>query len=68
MTLPVLVLTPEGERDRAGEIVEVLPGEKHRFIVPKRAVHGASMLVPDRNSGAEEIWPVVEAFLEPFRD
>jgi len=68
VTRPVLVLTPEGERDRAGAIVEVLPGDAHRFVVPERAVHGASMLVADRNPGADEIWPVVVEFLEAFLD
>lgn len=64
---PVLVLTPEDERDRAKTVVDVIPGDKKRFVVPADAVHGSSMLVPGRNAGAEEIWPIVVAFLEQFR-
>ena len=64
---PVLVLTPENERDRAKTVVSVIPGDKTLFVIPENAVHGSSMLVPDRNPGAEEIWPEVVAFLEQFR-
>jgi len=63
---PVLVLTPEDERDRAKTVFDVIPGDAKRFVIPDNAVHGSSMLVPGRNAGAEAIWPEVVAFLEPF--
>jgi dienelactone hydrolase len=63
---PVLVLTPADERDRAKQVVDVLPGEDKGFVIPDDAVHGSSMLVPARNAGAEEVWPLVRAFLERF--
>ena len=61
---PVLVITPADERDRARVVFEVIPGEKKKLVIPKQAVHGSSMLVEERNPGAEEIWPEVSAFLE----
>ncbi len=63
---PVLVLTPAEERDRAALVFDVLPGENNKLVIPKRAVHGSSMLVNGRNEGAEEIWPEVVAFLERY--
>jgi dienelactone hydrolase len=66
ITRPVLVLTPPDERERAKPIVDVIPAEDKRLVIPDRAVHGSSMLVPERNAGAEAIWPEVQAFLERF--
>jgi len=63
---PVLVLTPADERDRAKPIVDVIPAEDKRLVIPDRAVHGSSMLVLERNPGADAIWPEVQAFLERF--
>lgn len=63
----VLVITPENERDRAKTVYDAIPGDAKLLWIPENAVHGSSMLVPDRNSGADEIWPQVVAFLEPFR-
>ena len=63
---PVLVLTPEDERGRAKPVFDVIPGQRKKLVIPKRAVHGSSMLVTRRNAGAEEIWPEVETFLESF--
>jgi dienelactone hydrolase len=65
---PVLVLTPEDERDRATQIFEVIPSEDKKLVIPELAVHGSSMLVPERNPGAEKIWPEVLAFLDRFSD
>ncbi len=65
---PVLVLTPENERDRAAQVFDVSPSENKKLVIPERAVHGSSMLVPERNEGAEKIWPEVLAFLEQFGD
>jgi len=62
----VLVLTPADEKERAQPIVDVLPGENKQLVIPDEAVHGSSMLVPERNAGAEQIWPVVGAFLKRF--
>jgi hypothetical protein len=64
---PVIVLTPADERDRAAPVVKAIPGEKKRFVVPDEAVHGSSMLVPERNAGADSIWPEVRTFLETFK-
>jgi dienelactone hydrolase len=64
---PVIVLTPADERDRARQVVDAIPGEDKRFVIPDEAVHGSSMLVPDRNAGATTIWPEVETFLERFK-
>ena len=63
---PVLILTPRGERDRAKAVFDVISGEDKELIIPEQAVHGSSMLVPDRNPGADAIWPKVEAFLARF--
>jgi len=63
---PVLVLTPENERDRANTVFEVIPGDTKLLVIPEEAVHGSSMLVPGRNSAADEIWPEVVTFLEQF--
>jgi dienelactone hydrolase len=65
---PVLVLTPADEEDRARPIVDVIAGEDRQLVIPDEAVHGSSMLVPDRNPGAEQIWPAVGAFLKRFLD
>ena len=65
---PVLVLTPQDERDRAAQVFDVIPSENKQLVIPERAVHGSSMLVPERNAGAEKIWPEVLAFLEQFGD
>ena len=64
----VIVLTPAGERGRAEPVFEAVAAEKKRFVIPDRAVHGSSMLVPDRNAGAADIWVEVEKFLAPFSD
>ncbi len=63
---PVLVLTPESERDRAKTVFDVIPGDRKLLVIPEEAVHGSSMLVPGRNSAADEIWPEVVTFLEQF--
>lgn len=64
---PVLVMTPEDERERAKTVFDVLPGDAKVFVIPEEAVHGSSMLVLGRNPGAEQIWPELVAFLEQFR-
>jgi dienelactone hydrolase len=64
---PVFIATPAEEEERAKVVFDVIPGNRKTFLIPEVAVHGSSMLVADRNSGAEEIWPEVEAFLEQFR-
>ena len=65
---PVLVLTPEDERDRAAQVFDVIPSKDKQLVIPERAVHGSSMLVRERNEGADKIWPAVLAFLEQFGD
>ena len=65
---PVLVLTPEDERDRAAQVFDVIPSKDKQLVIPERAVHGSSMLVRERNEGADKIWPEVLAFLEQFGD
>lgn len=67
VTQPVIVLTPADERDRAGPVVEAIAAQDKRFVIPDQAVHGSSMLVPDRNDGAAEVWVEVEKFLAPYR-
>jgi len=64
---PVFVVTPADEEERARVVFEVIPGDRNTFLIPDRAVHGSSMLVLERNPGADEIWPLVERFLEQFR-
>ena len=63
---PVFIATPADEEERAKLVFEVIPGEKKTLLIPERAVHGSSMLVAERNPGAQAIWPEVEAFLEQF--
>ena len=63
VTQPVIVLTPEDERGRAQPVVDAIAAEDKQFVVPDQAVHGSSMLVPDRNPGAAEVWVEVEKFL-----
>jgi len=67
VTQPVIVLTPADERERAKVVLDALPGEDKRFVIPDEAVHGSSMLVPGRNAGAESIWPEVTTFLKRFK-
>ena len=64
---PVMVLAPDGERDQAESVFGAVPAKDKTLVIPEKAVHGSSMLDPDRNPGAEAIWPEVEAFLEKLR-
>ncbi|MFB3117368.1 MAG: hypothetical protein ACE1ZP_01265, partial [Myxococcota bacterium] len=66
VALPTLILTPENERSRAEPILRALSGEHKDLVIPDRAVHGSSMLIPDSNEAASDIWPQVEAFLVQF--
>lgn len=66
VSLPVLILTPEDERARATSIFDAVAGERKELVIPEQAVHGSSMLIAQRNPGAEEVWRRVEEFLEPF--
>jgi len=66
VSLPVLILAPEEERERAEPIRDAVAAERKELVVPARAVHGSSMLIEERNPGAAEIWPVVERFLAGF--
>jgi alpha-beta hydrolase superfamily lysophospholipase len=63
---PVIILTPKDEESRAMPVFDAVAGEQKALIIPKRAVHGSSMLIGDRNAGATDIWPQVEKFLGQF--
>lgn len=64
--LPVLILAPENEREQAQAILDAVGHEDKTLEIPKQAVHGASMLMTDRNPAAAKIWPVIETFLAQF--
>jgi dienelactone hydrolase len=64
---PTLIVTPAGERERAEGIHDALASEDKQLVIPRQSRHGSSMLVSDRNAGAEDIWPGVEEFLKRFR-
>lgn len=65
---PVMILAPPGERAQAAQIFESVPHQEKVLEVPKKAVHGSSMLIAERNPDADTIWPKVTAFLTRFLD
>ena len=63
---PVLILAPQNEREQAQVIHDAVDHEDKKLTVPEQAVHGSSMLIVDRNAAADDVWPVVETFLNRF--
>jgi len=63
--LPVFVSSAPGKEVAAAEALASAAGGRAQHHVPKKGVHGSSMLRPDRNpDGYEAIWSAVETFLE----
>ncbi len=66
LKLPILVLTPPGERSRAVTIFNAIKDPRKRLVTPKYAVHGASMLIRERSPKADLIWKDLLEFLAQF--
>lgn len=63
-TVPVFVAATAKEADTAKPLFDATKTEPRVWLVPQQAVHGASMLRPDRNEGYETIWTALVAFLQ----
>jgi dienelactone hydrolase len=64
--VPVLVASTKEESGDADPIMSALPkSERNLRLIPAHAVHGSSMLIPQRNpEGAEANWNAVLTFIE----
>jgi dienelactone hydrolase len=62
VNVPVFIATPANEAKRAAPIAKAVPRPTSLHL-PPGAVHGSSMLNPQRSKTSEQTWKLVEAFL-----
>lgn len=65
--VPTFLTGAPGELDAVQQIYEAMPIEEKRLCIPGNGVHGASMLIPERNpKGASDVWDELTEFLNSW--